>query len=76
VATVVVHNIAVTLGEDEPADDNNQLQQYVTDRRLQPLADSSATAGGNADIDPPAAATANHAAATSMRRALIDSYFA
>jgi len=40
VATVVVHNIAVTLGEDEPANDDDQLQQYVTDRRLQLLADS------------------------------------
>jgi len=77
VATVVLHNIAVTLGEDEPSDDDDQLQQYVAERRQQLLADRSG--GGNqpanADIDTQAAA-ANHPAATSMRRALIDSYFA
>jgi len=53
VATVVVHNIAVTLGEDEPADDDDELQQYVAEKRLQLLADKSrGNQSANADIDP------------------------
>ena len=68
VATVVLHNIAVTLGEDEPGDDDDQLQQYAAEKRLQLLADRGAgdNQSTNADINPPAA--------TGMRRALIDSY--
>lgn len=77
VATVVVHNIAVTLGEDEPADDDDELQQYVAEKRLQLLADKSrGNQSASADIDPPVVAAANHPAATGMRRALIDNYFA
>ena len=71
VAIVVLHNIAVTLGEDEP-DDDEELLQYIVEKRLKLLADV-----GNqspADIDLPTVA-ANQPAATAMRRALIDTHF-
>ena len=70
VATVVLHNIATTLREDEPNDDDDaQLQEYFAQRRLQLM--------GNTDDHSPAADidAGNQPAATGMRRALIDMHF-
>ena len=77
VATVVLHNIAVTLNEDEPSDDDKQLQQYVAEKRLQLLCDTDAVQAPAADIDAhTAAAAGNQQAATAVRKALIDMHFA
>lgn len=70
VATVVLHNIAVVLGDDEP-DDDQELQQYVAERRLELLADSGDY--DLADITPPP--PTNHPGATGARRALIETHF-
>jgi len=78
VATVVLHNIAVTMGEDEPGDDDEQLQQYVAEKRLQLLCDMDTDdQAPAADTDAhTAAAAGNQQAATAVRRALIDMHFA
>lgn len=76
VACVVLHNVAVTLGEDEPDEDDDELQQYVAEKRLQLLTDRTRNPSVDADIGQHTAAAANHPAATSVRRALIDEYFA
>ena len=72
VATVILHNIAVTLGEDEP-DDDTELQQYVAEKRLKLLEDSGSHSPD--DINAHTVAT-NQPAATALRQALIDTYFA
>jgi len=75
VAIVLLQNIAVTLGEDEPEDDDKQLQQYVAEKRLQLLSHTDGQSPA-ADIDAHTAAAGNQPAATGMRRALIDMHFA
>ena len=78
VACVVLHNIAVTLGEEEPAEDDDELQQYVTEKRFQLLTERTRNPSDEADIGQhtDTAAAANQPASTSVRRALIDEYFA
>jgi len=67
VATVVLHNIAVTLGEDEPGDEDEQLQQYVAEKRLQLLCDIDTGQAPAADLDAQTAAAAgNQQAATAV----------
>jgi len=73
VATVVLHNIAVTLGEEEP-DDDAQLQQYVAQKRLQLMSNTDGQSPA-AEIDIHTAAAGNTPAGTGMRRALIDMHF-
>jgi len=75
VATVVLHNIATILGEDEPDDDDELLQQYVAEKRLQLLGHTDGQ-DPSSDIDVHIASTGNPSAATGVRRALIDMHFA
>jgi hypothetical protein len=70
VAAVVLHNIAVTLRDEEPGDDE-QLHEFMIDRRQDELMlwddmDMS-------DVSPPS--VAQHPGASGMRRAVIDSHF-
>lgn len=74
VACVILHNIAATLGEDEPADDDEDLQRYVAEKRVKLLADRTRNPSVDVEITQHTAA-ANHPAATAMRRTLIEQYF-
>lgn len=69
VATVVLHNIAVMVGDDDPPDDQ-QLDAFLVDKRRR---------GMQVDYDPVAVAPPPPAAAqtatTSLRRAIIDGHF-
>ena len=58
-------------GEDEP-DDDEELLQFIAEKRLKLLADTSNQSA--ADTDLPTVA-ANQPAATAMRRAVIDGHF-
>jgi len=68
VATVVLHNIAITAGDKEPEQDE-QLVEFMASQRQAALADDYDVQ----DIQPPAAV--NHPGAIGMRRTLIDNYF-
>jgi hypothetical protein len=68
VATVVLHNIAVTLGEEEPPEDQ-ELHKYIASKRSR---------GFQVDYDP-VEVVAPHIVgrgATSMRQAVINGHFA
>lgn len=67
-AVVVLHNIAVTLVEEEP-DDDKELDEFIAARRQEGLhVDYDAV-----EVSPPV--LANERATTSMRQAVIDSHF-
>jgi len=68
VATVVLHNIAVTVGDDEPTDDE-QLTQYMANRRQELLMDDY----DEQEVKPPAAVM--YPGASGMRQTLINNYF-
>ena len=70
VATVVLHNIAVTVGDDEP-DEDKELTQYVASCRQELLRsdDQDCQTGQH---QPPAA---SHPGASGVRRTIIDNYF-
>jgi nuclease HARBI1 len=69
VATVVLHNIAVTLGDEEPPDDE-QLHSFVASNRLQSLR----LTYNEVQVVPPVGV--QQAGATSMRQAVINGHFA
>jgi len=70
VATVVLHNIAVMVGDEEPEDDE-ELDEFIRNKRHDDLTEMSIN--DPADVIPP---TGLHmAAATSMRSAIISSHF-
>ena len=68
VATAVLHNIAVTVGDEEPADDED-LAAHMAHRRHELLADDY----DEQTVQPPAAV--NFPGATGMRRTIIDNFF-
>jgi len=70
VATVVLHNIAITVGDDEPGEDE-ELAQYMAQRRQEMFAvdfDYDVQ-----EVQPPAAAI--YPGAGGMRQTLINNYF-
>jgi len=67
VATVVLHNIAAVLGDEEPPDDQ-QLDQFLADVRQKGLQ----TNYDPVQVGPPTATTTTSAA---MRKAVIESHF-
>jgi len=67
VATVVLHNIAVTVGDDEPGDDED-LAQYMAQRRHM-FADDYCVQ----EVQPPPVAT--YPGATGIRQTIINNYF-
>lgn len=67
VATVVLHNIAAVLGDEEPPDDQ-QLDQFLADVRQKGLQ----TNYDPVRVGPPTATTATSSA---MRKAVIESHF-
>jgi len=68
VSTVVLHNIAVTVGDDEPGCDE-QLTEYMATRRQQLLTDDY----DEQQVQPPAAVV--YPGATGMRQTVINNYF-
>jgi len=66
VATVVLHNIAMMIGDDELPVEDTELAAYVTTRHLEALNDA-----GPAQPPP----TANRPGADAVRRAVIANYF-
>lgn len=70
VATVVLHNVAATLGEDEPPEDQ-ELDSFLTTLRQQGLRVNY----DPVKVGPPATGTVT-AGATAMRKAVIEGHFA
>jgi hypothetical protein len=70
VATVVLHNIAVMVGDEEPEDDE-ELEDFIRNKRHNDLTEMSVN--DPADVIPPTGL--RMAAATSMRSAIISSHF-
>jgi len=68
VATVVLHNIAVLVGDTEPGEDES-LAHHLAMRRLQMLEDDY-----DSDTVQPLSAT-NYPGATGIRRAIINNHF-
>lgn len=68
VATVVLHNIAITVGEEEPPEDE-QLESFVASKRLEGLRVDY----DPVDVVPPTGV--HQTAATSMRQAVINGHF-
>ena len=69
VAAVVLHNIALTVGDDEPGDDQ-QLAEYMATRRQELLADDDYD---EEEVQPPD--VTNLPGACGMRRVIINNYF-
>ena len=70
VATVILHNIAMILGDEEP-DDDQELHGYLAVKRTEQLMEWDDN--DPAEVAPPI--TAQHTGATSRRQAVIDSHF-
>jgi nuclease HARBI1 len=70
VATVVLHNIALLMRDDEP-DDDQQLHEYMTAKRTEQLMEWDDNDA--AKVAPPD--TAHHTGANARRLAVIDSHF-
>ena len=68
VATVVLHNIAVTLGDEEPPEDE-ELHSFVASNRLKSLR----VHYNPVEVVPPVGV--QQAGATSMRQAVVDGHF-
>jgi len=71
VATVVLHNIAMILGDEIPDIDDEQLHEYLAVKRTEQLMEWENN--DPADVAPPD--TAQHTGTTARRRAIIDSHF-
>jgi hypothetical protein len=70
VATVVLHNIAVILGDELP-DDDQELHEFLADRRTAQLMEWD----NNDPVEVAPPSTVQHTGATARRRAVIDSHF-
>jgi len=70
VAIVVLHNIAVTLGEDQP-DDDEELQQYIAEKRLTLQTDNGNRSAVDAELHTAPATQTSYSSATSSYQHLL-----